>query len=202
MLIGGEIELLCHAIKEEAQREAEKILLEARTRSEAELKDIQERIQRELEEESQRQRAEAHFQAQKIIDAAELAARKTIVATRETIVREAMEELQRALKDIRHHPEYKSFMERALKEAMDALPGKNFIVRFNPEDQRFERRLKELAQKRGASIDLEKDPHISGGLQVYTADGRILYDNTVEARLQRLKETIQRQIWEGIRGGG
>ncbi|WP_456431617.1 V-type ATP synthase subunit E [Thermosulfuriphilus sp.] len=198
MLVGGEIDLFCLAIRKEGQREAEKVLLESQSKAEVLLKEVKEKVTRELETELRRLRAEAHVQAPKIIDAAELTARDRLTRLRETILKEALKEIKKELSTVRQHPDYEPFLLKALKDALDNLPGETFIVEAVPGDEGPLRRAIERLGK-GRQITLKTTSQVESGVRVYTADGKILYDNTLTARLRRLEERIQREIWEAVR---
>ena len=74
------------------------------------------------------------MEAKRQVDAADLEARRRIMAFREEIVREVFHALEDRLKKFRNDLPIRDFLLKALKEGVDHLPGKDFIVELNEAD--------------------------------------------------------------------
>ncbi len=201
MPLWGKIELLCRAISEEGESEAEKILSEARAEAERWVAEAEAQAQREFERELLSLKGGAHAEAKRLVDAAELEARKRIIASRERIMQEILDALTIRMQDARQEPAYTGFVLSSIEEGLENLPGKTFLVEMNPEDlERFRVAIEALASQRAVTIDLNASPSIQAGVRITTGDRRLRLDNTFEARLKQQEDSIRQEIWNRIVG--
>lgn len=201
MPIWGHVELLCRAVAEEGRKEAEKILAQARVEAERILADAQERAQRECEGEILARRSKANAEAKRMIDSAELEAGKRIMAFRERVLRDVFDALAERIKSFSKEPSYSEFLGSAVEEGIDRLLSRELVVELNEEDLEAQReRIAELAEKKALTIEVKPSSSFKGGVRIYTADRRLLYDNSLSARLERSAEDIRQEIWRAIFG--
>jgi vacuolar-type H+-ATPase subunit E/Vma4 len=201
MPIWGEMELLCRAVAEEARKEAEKILSRAREEAERIIADAGERSEKEYAEESLARRSKAYAEAKHVVDAAELEARKRIMAFRDEVIREVLSALGARLKAFRNEPSYSELLTSAVREGIEHLLGREFIVELNGEDLESQRdEIVKLAAEMSVTIEMKPSSAFEGGVRVYTADRRLLYDNSLSARLVRSEDDIRQEIWRAIFG--
>ena len=203
MPIWGEVELLCRAVLEEGRKEADKILTQAKAESETIIASAQARAEKDLQEQILAQRNEATLKAKRLVDSAELEARKRIIAFRERVIQEIFSALELSLKNLRHQPEYPALLLSTVKEAVDALPGKEFVVELKQEDvELVKEQIEALGRERSVKIEVRTSPYLEGGSRVYGGDRdrRVLYDNSLSARLRRREDDIRRKIWSVIFG--
>ncbi|MFP3282471.1 MAG: V-type ATP synthase subunit E [Nitrososphaeria archaeon] len=118
------------------------------------------------------------------------------------IVKEAM----RAISSMERDAKYEKILEALLHEASQAIGSADLVVKPAKPDAAVVKKLLARISKgkrfKGISFRLSEDAVDSiGGLVVESADGRVSYDNTFEARLARYQETIKGAIFEEIKGG-
>ncbi len=201
MPIWGEVELLCRAVAEEAGKESEKILAEANADAARIMVEARERASNALEIKMRVQRSEAYAEARRTVDSAELEARKRIMSFREDLMREIFQALEQRLKEFRKEPEYLQFLLSSVEEGVENLSGSAFVVELNEEDQKLlEGELENLAVRLNVKMDMKLSTSLGGGVRIYTADRRILFDNSFSARLKRMEEDIRQEIWRAIFG--
>lgn len=201
MPIWGQLELLCRAISEEGQKEAEKILSLARADAERVIVDAKERAERDFQEKILSERAKAHAEAKRLVDSAELEARRRLMSFHEEVIREVLDSLDERFRRFRSQPDYVDFLLYTWKEGIEHLPGKEFLVELNLEDQKLiEEKMGELARERSIKMEIMPSSSFEGGIRIYTADRRLLYDNSLSARLKRIENDIRQHIWREIFG--
>lgn len=203
MPIWGEIELFCQAVLEGGRKEAEKILTQAKAESETIIASVRAQAERDLQEQILAQRSEATIKAKRLVDSAELKARKRIMAFREQVIQEIFSALELSLKNLRDQPEYPALLLSIVKEAVDALPGKEFVVELKQEDvELVKEQIEDLGKERSLKIEVKISPYLEGGSRVYAGDRdrRVLYDNSLSARLRRREDDIRKKIWRVIFG--
>jgi len=195
MPIWGHVELLCRAVSGEGDQKAGLILAEAEADAARIVAEARERVENEQASELLVRSSAAYAEAKRIVDSAELEARKRIMTFREQVVQEILEALQERLKEFSKGPGYGDFLMKALREGVDHLGGTAFVVELNAADlDLLAERAKKWADEHSLTVELKPSGSIDAGLQVCTVDQRLLYDNTLAARLRRSENDIRQEI--------
>jgi V/A-type H+-transporting ATPase subunit E len=110
----------------------------------------------------------------------------------DTIIKEALDRIP----SLKKSGEYRQALSALLREALEVVGSDEVVVECSREDQRQVRELAgELGKELGVKIRLSENSLDSvGGVRVIRSDGSMIYDNTVEARLERMREEIRREI--------
>ena len=171
-------------ILESGKMEGEDILYQAQREAEVEAGKILSSKDRQVESLSRR-----------IIGSAELEARNKSLRLVEDNINKVFENALAKL--AKNKPkEYKDAMKKMVAEAVEAVGAKKVILSCNNEDKSL---VKGIAKQVSKSIDVsvaDKPIVCVGGVKAATADGSIRFDNTLEARLNRMKPTLRKQIAE------
>mgnify|MGYP001007032559 CR=1 FL=1 len=201
MPIWGELELLCRAIAEEGRKGADEILARAREEARRTVAEAKERVRHDFERDLHSKLGLAHAEAKRIVDSAELESRKRLLSFREQVMREVLNALGERLNQFREEPDYPDFLARALQEGIEQLPGSELVVELSADDlERFRERLLETLCDRQLNVEMRSSGLLDWGLRVYTADRRLLFDNSLSARLKRMEGVIRQEIWREILG--
>lgn len=107
----------------------------------------------------------------------------------------ALEEL------IRDKKRYHDGLSRLFLEAVNNIGEKNVIVYCNPADRKeLEKIAKRFAKESGIEIEIrEQEISKYGGVIATNGSGSIVFNNTIEARLMRIKEDIRKVVGEVLR---
>ncbi len=170
-----------------AEREVKAILREAETESSAIHAHYLEKAKRDLILESNRQK----FLAKQDV-------KKGISTVRQKLIDDAFIQAFRQLADIRSDPSYPELFERLTREVISSLSGEDIILHIDPADSVV---CKKVVLKSGIDCDIVPDITTIGGLTGTSADGKILADNTLERRLERIRDTSTLEIMNLILGG-
>ncbi|MFQ6135447.1 MAG: V-type ATP synthase subunit E [Nitrososphaerales archaeon] len=132
----------------------------------------------------------------RIIGGAELEARNRSLQLVEETVNRVFEGSLKRLNDLSSVKGYDKSLKRLLEEGVDAIGGDEFLIHTNSNDQDMLKKIsREVETSRKVKIKLSSKPlDCRGGVQVMNSDGSVIYDNTVEARLERLKPLLRKQI--------
>jgi len=94
----------------------------------------------------------------------------------------AVHEAQLSLGEARKRPDYADSLAQLLAEAMANFDAPVVVV-VHPDDEEL---IQEIARKQGLELHgIETRANLAPGVQVRTADGCVVVDNTLESRLQR-----------------
>lgn len=190
------------ALSDEILQDARKKADRARRRAEREAR----RIVREAEEEAQEDR-------QKTLEAArqraERQARSLLATLDQEVQRDLLEQRQAQLDRLfdaarerladRESYHYPAVLAHLAAEAIEAMGAEQVVVELAEEDAGLatEQWLERVREGAGREVDIEvadEPAPIEGGVVVRSADGRLCYDNSFEARLRRLRPRLRHQI--------
>lgn len=126
-----------------------------------------------------------------IIGSSSIGARNKQLLIVEDAVNKVFEEVKKKIGSIRNSEQYSSMLNSMLEDAVKVI-NDDIIVECNKEDAKI---IKDLASKMQAKITIGKKPiDILGGLKARSKDGSIVYENTLERRIERLKPLIKKDI--------
>jgi len=170
-----------------AEREVEAILREAETESSAIHAQYLEKAKRDLILETNRQK----FLAKQEV-------KKGISAVRQQLIDDAFSRSGEKISGIRSDPSYPALYERLTHEIIAALAGEDIVLHIDPADSGI---CMDVMKKTGIDCDIVQDIKTIGGLSGTSADGKIRADNTLESRLERIRDTSTLEIISLILGG-
>ena len=117
---------------------------------------------------------------------------------------------QEIVENLRKTPvKYENVLRDFIKEAVSVLDGDVFTVHISEADREMLTVQKltniaakintELGRNLNLSLSSNKDlPKMSGGVIVYTPDGKNCYNNSFEGRKERIKEDLRWEVFQKI----
>jgi V/A-type H+/Na+-transporting ATPase subunit E len=134
-----------------------------------------------------------------MIAAAHLEAGKTRSHAKETAIASSLQEILKATEKARDRS-YRGLLKRLIEQGLEEV-GKKAVVRVNKKDSK-------LAASLGFKVSDEPLDCIGGAL-VSSSDGRVIFNNTFEARFERRKESLRSAVHNSLfcgktrgKGGG
>ena len=128
-----------------------------------------------------------------VIGSAELESRNAQLMALERAVNEVFDS---AIKRLEVIPpgERESSVTRLIKEGIDAI-GPLAIVSCNASDKKLVASVVRKLNKAPVKLSVSNDPiQTLGGVVLTTADGSVRFDNTYEARLERMRALLRRDV--------
>jgi vacuolar-type H+-ATPase subunit E/Vma4 len=186
------LEDIFQALEEQADKEIEEILQDARDQAEAieeDARDEAETIRSRLVAETERT---ARSEGARTANAARLDSKKQVAAIKQEAVAKTFDSALSELESERSSGEYPKVFRALAEEAVESLDGTLEIL-VDPADV-------ELAQRTfsemGRDATVKGDISTSGGLVVLTQGGRVMRRNTFEERLDKVRQLIQSDVAE------
>lgn len=126
-----------------------------------------------------------------IVGTAELGARNALLMSLEKAVNEAFDRATGKISSSRG-AEYEGALERLIQEGLDVI-GTHATVRCAPQDKKAVASIvKKLSR---AKVTVDDEPVVTiGGVVMTTPDGSVRFDNTLEARLDRMRPTLRKEV--------
>lgn len=153
----------------------------------------------------------------RLLSSVKIEVKRARLKAREEVVSRVNARVNEALEKTRKDADYPAILTDLVLEAVRKLRGDSFIVHADRRDiatlkekvfpevkKRMEAESRRIASLEAA--ELEKDS--SGGARVGVPDGKVVFDNTFEARLYRMRDEIRNIIFrevfepEGREGSG
>jgi V/A-type H+-transporting ATPase subunit E len=135
---------------------------------------------------------QAESVGRQIIGAAELDARNAQLKSLESAVNNAFDFATKKISDSTS-ASYEKAMERLIQEGLDVIGPRATIQCSSRDRKAVASALKKLDSKAKVSLDEDAIETI-GGVVLATPDGTIRFDNTFEARLERTKPTLRKDV--------
>jgi V/A-type H+-transporting ATPase subunit E len=196
------LQALSRTVQEAARNEADRILADAKTQAE--------QIRRHGREEAEAQRKEIldratrdseHLRSQAVATA-RMQARKRELEHRDRLLEGIFAEAERRIPEIAKRPDYELIAMRLAGEAAEHLASDSLRIRADEHTRRIltKERLDNLSRKTG--VKMQAGPALESGTGVVaeTADGHRRYDNTLETRLQRMRNELRAAAYRILTG--
>lgn len=202
----AEEDKLLEGIAEEAQKEADTILEEAEKQAREIVKGAKEKAETIAADAEERGKGEAETIWSRSRRAVETEQRKIRLKSEENIFAETLDMVRSRLKELQGADHYPDILQGWITEAALGLGARKAEVNGSAEDRKhltraLLKRAEEEAGSRDVSIDLSvsgKEPLSGQGVVLEEIDGRLFFNNRVEARLRRYAPQVRRMIYEEI----
>jgi len=201
------IDLLCNEIKQDAGKQIQGILDEAKKRQDAKLEIARRAAGKIREELLAKAKAKAEAVKERMLSAVNLETRRIKSLAREEIINEVLQEIKLKQDSFRTKKEYVIWLENLIIEGALSLRKKELVAAVNKRDfslldgafvSRVEKKLSEHHLK-DIRIDLAPDDNLQDtGAVIKSRDGRVIFDNTFSARLQRMRTDLRVIIFKEI----
>jgi len=200
----GVDKIISHIVAE-AEKEISEILLKAQAEADKISNAAQEKAEREAERILSNGKRVASLEGQRIIAETRIDVRRKKMDAQEEAIAASFEEAKKALEELaekgkRVNLVYKYIMFDLIASASEVVAGNKLELVFNQRDSKIFnkemlREASELVKKRtGRDISLalaDETIQYLGGVVVRDMEKQVEVDNTLETRLNRLKESIR-----------
>ena len=123
--------------------------------------------------------------------------KETLIKTKEKIVSKAFRDAEQRLSNLRNDPKYPAIFNKLAREAIEAVGGEKFHIHI---DKRDEHLVKRILSDMNLTGEIIADLQCSGGLVVSTRNESVKISNTLESRLERVKERKKLEVYAVMYG--
>ncbi len=196
------IEALSRAILRDAEGEAQRVQEEAEAKAEAVRRRAREQAESERKVILERARQEAERLRSQAAATAELKSRALQLEHREKLLDKVFEAARQRLASIQKQRDYEKVAAGLVREAMAQLKTNQARVRADAATQKIltAQVLDKVAKELNAQITVGKPLEEGTGVVVESSDGRLQYDNTLEARLTRSQSALRSSVYHVLMG--
>ena len=198
------IQNLSRAVLRSAEHEAQKILSEAEDR----VNEVRHIAQQECEEKHHKIIAkalkEADFIKNKNLAMVESEVQMNWLVNREKLIDQVFEQALASLHKIVDQDDYQAIVENLVAEAVFQLNDTEICVCFDEKANQLmdDAHLQQIAEENGVSIKRGEVLQDKLGVIAQTVDGHRQFDNTLQARLGRMKSRLRLPVYQILIGEG
>lgn len=196
------VQALTRTVLNETHAEAEQVLAEAQAKAQAVREHAQEQASAERAEILARASKEAERLRSQAVASAQLQARTAKLERREKLLDSVFDAARQQLSDVPQRADYDQIARELLRQALMSLGADTAQIRADERTRAVltDQVLAEISEELGVQVTHGTPLEHGVGLIVQTADGHREYDNTLEARLGRLQNTLRPPVLRLLEG--
>jgi V/A-type H+-transporting ATPase subunit E len=123
--------------------------------------------------------------------------KETLIKTKERIVSKAFHNAEQRLSGLRNDPKYPAIFRKLAQEAIESVGGGEFRIHIDKRDAEL---MKRILSDMNLTGEIIPDLQCSGGLVVSTRNESVTISNTLESRLERVKERKKLEVYSVMYG--
>ena len=187
----------------DVQKEAEAVISAAENQAKETLRVAKEKANQTYHTILDEAKQKAEAEKRKIESIAEVEMRNRLLQTKEDLVDLAFEKALVKLKNFVKTEEYQTYLLKLIEEIAKKMDQKVLVIEVNAKDKGWLKpdMLKHASKKLNIELRLSKQTEdYIGGCKMQTDDGKIIYDATLDNRLQQLKPELRAEIAKRLFG--
>ncbi len=188
----------------DVQKEAETIILTAEREAKETLKAAKEQADHYYKDKITQAKLKAEAEKRKVASVTEVEMRNRVLQIKEELVATAFEKALIKLKNFVETKDYHNYLLKIMQNAVERIGQKDLVVKVNAKDKDWLTQdvLKLLSKKLHCELRIsEETGDYLGGCIVQTADGKIIFDVTLDNRFQELKPVLRVELAKTLFGG-
>ena len=203
MSVKSGVTAIANEVIGDVQKEAEAIIAAAENEAKETLRLAKEKADRTYHAILIEANEKAEAEKRKIASITEVELRNRLLQTKEELVDEAFEKATTKLKRYVETKEYEIYLLKLIEDIAKKMEQKVLVLEVNTRDKSYLTLdiLKKLSKKAKTELKFsEQTSNSIGGCKVQTEDGKIVYDGTLDNRLQELKPELRAKIAKSLFG--
>jgi len=178
----------------DVEKEAQAVILAAENAAKESLKTAKEHADQTYSAIINQATAKAETEKRKIASVTEVDIRNHLLQTKEDLVDVAFENALEKIKEFVQTEEYRDYLLKLIENIAKRIDKKTLTVHVNVKDKGWltQEMLNRLGKKTHYELELsDQTEECIGGCKLQTEDAKILYDGTIDNRLQELKAVLR-----------
>ena len=183
-------------ISRSAAEETDKVLSRAKRTAETRLDEARKQVGTEVDQILAAAKARAETERRRILSDLSLETKKITLKARGELVEDVLGQVRARLERTRGTPEYRAMLKAFILEGIRALDRSDVTVSVGAADAAMANGafFDEVARECGRPVKITPAANLDEkamGAVVRAGDGSVLFDNTIEARMDRLADELQ-----------
>jgi vacuolar-type H+-ATPase subunit E/Vma4 len=196
------IEMLSQAVMREAQSEAEEVLSRAKEDARKIMEDAQDQADAERKAILERASQDEERTRRQVVAAAQIKARTMQLKKREELLDKVFGDARQQLSSLQQWSDYDRIALNLLREALANLQTDSVLIQADKETLQYltDEVLEKISKELNVKLQVKGSLDQGTGVIVETEDGRRLFDNTLETRLNRMQDALRAPVYRLLVG--
>jgi len=191
MVADSKLEESIDKILSQSQTELLSILQQSRDEALDTLSKSQPSLEQEYDRIIDEGKKEAEKIEKQIIGSSDLESRNKQLTLIQEHIEKAFETASKKIESTDRNDDYSKLITKLIEEAIQALGTSDVVIHTNSKDKEITQSV--LSKFSGAELSSETIDCL-GGVQVKSKDGTMTFDNTIDARTDRMKPLIRKDV--------
>ena len=191
------ISAIANEVIGDVQKEAVALITDAENLAKETLRKAKEQADQEYQSILNQANLKIETEKRKIASVTEVEMRNRLLQAKEDLVDAAFEKALTKLKAFVKTKDYQDYLLNSIVNNAQKIGQKNLVVQVNAKDKKWltQDMLDRLSKKLKCKIELSnKTENYLGGSKIQTADSKIIYDGTLDNRLQEFKPILRVEV--------
>ncbi|MCW4023461.1 MAG: V-type ATP synthase subunit E [Candidatus Bathyarchaeota archaeon] len=197
MSVKNGISAIATQILGDVQKESEAVIAAAETQAKETLKQAKAEAEKAYAKTIAQANIKADAEQRRIASLTEVEMRNRLLTAKEEMVNEAFQKALGSLTDFVKTKKYQTYLLKQIEESSQKIGSKNLIVQVSAQDKEWlvQEKLEHLSKKLNLNLQLSKESiGCLGGCIIQAEDGKIVWDNTLDHRLEELKPVLRVEV--------
>ena len=120
-----------------------------------------------------------------------------IIKEKDAVIERAFFDAKKTLDNFRDDVDYKENFKKMLQEAVHEFEDEKVSLHVDPRDETL---CRQVLSELGRNSEIVTNLTSAGGLAVSTKDGKVVVSNTIETRLNNVKQLLKREVFSTLFG--
>jgi V/A-type H+/Na+-transporting ATPase subunit E len=197
------ISAIANEVIGDVQKEAVALITDAENLAKETLREAKEQADQEYQSVLNQANLKIETEKRKIASVTEVEMRNRLLQAKEDLVDAAFEKALTKLKTFAKTKDYQDYLLNSIENNAQKIGQKNLVVQVNTKDKGWltQDMLDRLSKKLKCKIELSNETeNYLGGCKIQTADSKIIYDGTLDNRLQEFKPILRVEVAKKLFG--
>jgi len=203
MTVKTGITAIANEVIGDIQKEAEAVILAAENQAKETLKSANERAKQTYQAIIAEANHRVHAEKRKIASVAEVEVRNRLLQTKEDLVDEAFMQVLEKLRAFVEEHAYETYLLKLIETTAKKMGQKSLVIYVNAKDKGWltDEMLQKISKKIHSELHIsEETESIIGGCRIQSSDGKIIYNATIDNRIEELKPQLRVQLSKQLFG--
>jgi V/A-type H+/Na+-transporting ATPase subunit E len=191
------ISAIANEVIGDVQKEAVALITDAENLAKETLREAKEQADQEYQSILNQANSRIETEKRKIASVTEVEMRNRLLQAKEDLVDAAFEKALTKLKAFVKTKDYQDYLLNSIENNAQKIGQKSLVVQVNAKDKGWltQDMLDRLSKKLKCKIKLSNETeNYLGGCKIQTADSKIIYDGTLDNRLQEFKPILRVEV--------
>jgi V/A-type H+/Na+-transporting ATPase subunit E len=192
--VKGGLSAIASEVLGDVQKEAEAIIADAQLQAKEALQQAKTEAEKQYAQVMAEAKTKAEAEGRKIASLTEVEMRNSLLSAKETLVEAAFRKAIENLGDFVKTGKYHTYLTQQIESSTQKIASENLIVQVNSQDKKWltQQTLNKIGKKHKITLQLSKETlDCIGGCKIQSVDGKIVYDNTLDHRLEELRPELR-----------